>query len=293
MGVRMEKIFRRLVPATLAGFAVVAVVLLAASPAVPAPGDSANLQVVKSDSPDPVTVGSVLTYTIRVTNLGPQTATGTTLTDSLPANVDFISATGGNCDLKGKTVTCDLGSLGGSGTEATVTIRVRPNKAGTLTNTATVDSVENDPVTSNNEDTETTSVREAATPPPSPQGATCRGVPATIRGTAGDDRLAGTRGRDVIAAFGGNDQIAAFAGQDLVCAGRGNDSVGAGSAADRVFGAAGLDRLLGRGGPDVLRGNRGNDVLKGNRGNDRLRGGRGSDRCRGGAGADSLRSCER
>ena len=290
----MNPLVRKLSSAGVAGIVLVAVALLAASPAVPAPGDTANLRVTKSDSPDPVTVGSVLTYTIQVTNLGPQGATGTTVTDRLPSGVDFVSATAtsGNCNRNGRNVTCNIGAIPnatpGNTTPATVTIKVRPRKAGTLSNTAEVDSVENDPVAANNSDTETTTVREQTTPAPA---LTCRGVTATVRGTAGPDTLSGTGRRDVFAALGGNDQIVALAGQDLVCTGRGSDFVNAGSAADRVFGGPGGDRLLGRGGPDLLRGNAGNDVLKGGVGSDRLRGGRGNDTCRGGPGADSFRSC--
>jgi len=271
--------------------AVVAGGLALSSAAVPAPGDTADLRVVKSDSPDPVTVDSVLTYTIRVTNLGPQGATGTTVTDRLPSNVDFVSATAssGTCTRTGRNVTCNLGTVQAGNTNAeTVTIKVRPRRAGTISNTASAESVENDPVAANNEDTETTTVQEQGAAP----AATCRGVAATRRGTSGDDTITGTDGRDVIAAFGGNDEIVAMGGQDLICAGRGNDFVNAGSAADRVFGAAGADRLLGRGGPDLLKGNAGRDILKGGIGSDRLRGGIGFDTCRGGAGADSLRSCE-
>ena len=45
----------------------------------------ADLEITKSDSPDPVTTGSDLTYTITVTNNGPDAATSVTVTDTLPA----------------------------------------------------------------------------------------------------------------------------------------------------------------------------------------------------------------
>jgi uncharacterized repeat protein (TIGR01451 family) len=255
-----------------------------------APGSS-DLRIAKSDSPDPVNTGSVLTYTIQVRNFGPDAASGVTVTDQLPKGVDLVSATAtsGQCTQKGRKVTCDLGGLGvptiDYGSAPTVTISVIPRKVGAISNTASVMGGQKDPDASNNRATATTLVIGP--------GATCRGVPTTKVGTAGDDTITGTGGPDVIATFGGNDTIASLSGRDLVCAGRGRDYVGAGSAADRVFGGAGKDRLLGRGGPDVLRGSAGNDVLRGNRGADRLRGGAGSDRCRGGIGADSIRSCER
>jgi uncharacterized repeat protein (TIGR01451 family) len=259
--------------------------------AVAAPTTSTDLSIAKTDSPDPVSVGSILTYTLQVQNLGPEAATGVTVTDQLPKGVDFVSATAtaGQCTRKGRKVTCNLGRLGAPtvdyGGPPTVTITVIPRQVGTIGNTASVKGDGKDPVASNDKATATTSVVGPT--------ASCRGVPATKVGTTGDDTIVGTGGRDVIVALAGNDTIASLAGRDLVCAGSGRDYVGAGSAADRVFGGAGQDRLLGRGGGDVLKGNAGNDVLKGSRGADRLRGGSGSDRCRGGAGADSIRGCER
>ena len=78
-----------------------------------APSGSANLKITKSDSPDPARVGSNLTYTIGVENLGPVPATGVTVTDNLPKGVDFVSATGpaGPCAVQGGKVTCGLGAL--------------------------------------------------------------------------------------------------------------------------------------------------------------------------------------
>lgn len=252
---------------------------------------SANLKVTKIDSPDPVRVGANLTYTIGVENLGPNPATGVTVTDNLPRSVDLVSATGpgGSCAVQGEKVTCEIGSLNPvgvnyGGTPATVTIVVVPRRAGTIRNTATVKGDQKDPGPGNNRATAITRVRSATF---------CRGVAATVSGTAGNDVLVGTPGPDVIAAFGGNDRIVSESGRDLICAGSGADYVGAGTAADRVFGGAGPDRLLGRGGPDLLKGSGGRDVLKGGRGSDRLRGGRGFDRCRGGGGFDSTRGCER
>jgi uncharacterized repeat protein (TIGR01451 family) len=276
---------RKLGWSTMLAVAALAAALLLAPTAPSAPGDIADLSVTKTDNPDPVTVGGALTYTATVTNLGPQEATNVVLEDRMPPQSDFVSATAsaGKCEDKGTRITCELGKLAKDAT-VTVTIVVRPTKTGTIDNTATVDSVETDPVPVNDSATASTRVTAAST---------CRGVPATIVGTPGSDRLIGTGGPDVIAALGGGDTVIAEAGQDLVCSGGGNDRVVAGPAADRVFGGTGADRLLGRGGPDLLAGNPGRDVLQGNAGRDRLRGGAGFDRCVGGAGFDPERGCER
>jgi uncharacterized repeat protein (TIGR01451 family) len=270
----------------------VALTLAVAGTGSAAQPDTANLKITKTDSPDPVHVGSQLTYSIGVENLGPSPASGVTVTDNLPKNVDLVSATGpaGACGVQAGKVTCAVGALNPigvnyGGTPATVTIVVVPRATGTIHNTATVKGNQKDPDTANNKATAATRVTAVA--------ATCRGLPATLSGTSGDDELLGTPGPDVIVAFGGNDRILSRAGQDLICAGRGNDYVGAGTAADKVFAGPGRDRLIGRGGPDFLKGSGGGDVIKGGRGADRLRGGRGFDICQGGPGADSIRGCER
>ncbi len=274
-------------------FAIVPIAALGlafASAGSAAPG-SADLRIAKTDSPDPVAAGATLTYAIEVDNLGPNAATGVTVTDQLPRSVDFVSATasGGQCGLKGRKVTCALGTVpfaaGMYATARQVTIAVIPRQVGTITNTATVKGGEKDPVKANDKATATTLVSGPAR--------TCRGVPATIVGTRGNDVLVGSGSSDVVVSFGGDDTIYAFSGRDLVCAGPGRDYAGGGTAADRLIGGSGTDRLVGRGGPDAVRGGAGNDVLKGNRGDDRLRGGSGFDRCRGGSGRDSLRGCER
>ena len=277
---------------TLLALAGLVATLLYVPAASTAPGDLADLEVIKADTPDPVLVDATLAYTIQVANLGPQGATGVTVTDELPSQTTFISASAstGSCDRKGRRVTCNLGNLAADVTKAnavTVTIQVRPKRGGTIVNTASVDSIENDPNAANDRASTATLVTEPT------QTFSCRGATATIPGTPGPDRLVGTAAPDVIAARGGADTIFGLSGRDLICAGGGNDRVTAGSAADRVFGGAGVDRIRGRGGPDLLAGNGGPDFLFGNAGDDRLRGGRGFDRCYGGAGFDNERGCER
>jgi uncharacterized repeat protein (TIGR01451 family) len=122
-----------------------------------------NNRMVKTDSPDPVQVGQPLTYTLAVQNLGAATATGVVATDTLPASVTFVSATStqGTCTRAGVTVTCAVGSLPGLA-QATITIVVIPNTAGTISNTASVTQNEVDTVPGNNSDTEPTTVINAA-----------------------------------------------------------------------------------------------------------------------------------
>ena len=54
-----------------------------------------DLSITKADSPDPVFVDHELTYSITVTNDGPDAAAGVQVTDPLPSGVDFVSANAG------------------------------------------------------------------------------------------------------------------------------------------------------------------------------------------------------
>lgn len=119
----------------------------------------ADLLVTKIAAPSPVGAGSNLTYTVIVTNRGPNTATSVILTDFLPINTTFVSAS--NCGQAGGVVTCNLGTIV-KGAKVTRTIVVTPNDAGILTNVATVAANEDDPVPGNNTATAITTVN----PPP-------------------------------------------------------------------------------------------------------------------------------
>jgi uncharacterized repeat protein (TIGR01451 family) len=122
---------------------------------------AADLSVSKSDAADPVAQGDNITYTVTVTNGGPDTAENVVLTDDLPDGVTFVSATPdqGSCGEMGDVVTCDLGDLA-NGADAEVTIVVNAPTAGTLTNSASVSSDTADPNSGNDSDTETTEVEE-------------------------------------------------------------------------------------------------------------------------------------
>jgi len=126
----------------------------------PPPAGAADLSVTKTDSPDPVRVGGHLTYTLVVTNSGPETATDVTLTDTLPRTMRVVSTStaAGSCAVAGPVVTCNLANIA-VGASVTVTIRVTPTRSGSLTNMATVSFSGTDPDPVDNTDAETTTVR--------------------------------------------------------------------------------------------------------------------------------------
>jgi uncharacterized repeat protein (TIGR01451 family) len=129
----------------------------------PGPPGSADLSVTKSGAPDPVTVGSELTYTVAVSNAGPDAAAGVTVTDTLPGTVTFVSATPSQGTCSGTaTISCSLGTINASGS-ATVTIKVIPTTDADLSNTASASATTADPNAANNADTELTVVNPAPT----------------------------------------------------------------------------------------------------------------------------------
>jgi len=125
--------------------------------------NGADLSITKTGSPDPVHTGQTLTYTLTVHNGGPLAASSVSVTDQLPRNTAFgtATATQGSCSLTQPTkriVTCSLGTIA-SGATVTATVMVTPpSKKTTITNTASVSSTTSDPNTANNSASATTSV---------------------------------------------------------------------------------------------------------------------------------------
>jgi uncharacterized repeat protein (TIGR01451 family) len=111
----------------------------------------ADLSIVKKDNPDPVVAGHTITYTVEITNNGPDVASSVVVTDHLSGSVTFIAATPsqGACSPAEHMITCNLGDLT-IGETATITIVGAPMTIGVVTNTATTTSGTADPDTNNN-----------------------------------------------------------------------------------------------------------------------------------------------
>jgi Ca2+-binding RTX toxin-like protein len=88
---------------------------------------------------------------------------------------------------------------------------------------------------------------------------TCKGDPATIVGTSGDDVRTGTSGKDVMVGLGGNDKLFGLAGNDTICGGSGKDTLNGGKGNEKLYGEAGNDTLKGGPGKDKLKGGPGKD----------------------------------
>ena len=245
-------------------------------------GNQAYLAVIMTDDIDPIESEQLLTYTLIVTNNGPDLATAVRLTDTLPLDVTFksVTTTAGNCLEEDGEVLCDLGNLS-SGSSITITITVMTGAAGDIINTVNLSGNEFDPDLADNSATETTTVIVTET-------YYCEGVAATIVGTPGDDLLNGTPADDIIVALGGNDTINGRSGNDIICGGAGNDTLKGDAGDDILKGGPGDDLLEGSSGQDQLWGGQGIDSLNGGSGSDELHGGPAADTLEGGSGVDIL-----
>ncbi|HJQ35661.1 MAG TPA: hypothetical protein VKB93_00850, partial [Thermoanaerobaculia bacterium] len=117
----------------------------------------ADLSVTKS-APASVQTGNPLTWTIVVSNSGPNSASAS-LSDGLPSGIAVTSIDGGawNCSQAGDTVNCS-GALS-AGASNTILINANaPTQAGSITNNVVVSSPIGDPNPNNNAAFATTNV---------------------------------------------------------------------------------------------------------------------------------------
>ena len=123
----------------------------------PPPPPPADVSVTNS-GPATGVEGGNLTYTLTVTNNDPtNTASNVVLTDTLGANLKFVSASG-SYTQSGGVVTFSLGTMA-PGQIVTMTVTAQATEDGSLTDTASVSSG-NDPVPGNNSAPATTTVSE-------------------------------------------------------------------------------------------------------------------------------------
>ncbi len=126
---------------------------------------SADLAITKT-GPATVVAGGSVAYSLVVVNNGPSDAASLTVTDTLPAGVTFVSATGAGwaCSNVGNvSATCTRAVLVAGATAPTITVTVTaPAQAGSLSDTASVASTTADPVPGNNTSTAVTAVTASA-----------------------------------------------------------------------------------------------------------------------------------
>jgi len=125
-----------------------------------------DLSITKAGSPATQTLGAGnITWTIVVTNNGPDTDTGVTIADPMPAGNTFVSATStqGTC-TGGAILNCSIGTMA-SGASVTITLVTTPSTVGAQTNTATVAGSRPETNTANNQASATVQTVGVITPP--------------------------------------------------------------------------------------------------------------------------------
>jgi uncharacterized repeat protein (TIGR01451 family) len=108
---------------------------------------NANLGITKTDGLTTINPGSAVTYTIVVSNAGPDTSNGSIVTDTVPVTITGVTwtcgtptggATCGAASGSGNAISTTANLPSGSSLKYTVTGTLSPTATGTLSNTATV-----------------------------------------------------------------------------------------------------------------------------------------------------------
>ena len=94
-----------------------------------------DLSVSVIDFPDVVTLGDDLTYTFTIANTGPASASGVVFSNAFPSEAIFVRASSsrGSTTVTDAHLVCHVGDLA-AGEQALITITVRPNRPGAVTN---------------------------------------------------------------------------------------------------------------------------------------------------------------
>ncbi len=113
--------------------------------------DPADLELEKTVDRSTVSLGGTVTYTLTITNHGPDMATDVTVVDELPSGLRLIKATPvqGSCSTTGQSLSCNVGTLDDQGSTS-VTVEAQTSSLGSLVNHASVLSNEYDPNLANN-----------------------------------------------------------------------------------------------------------------------------------------------
>ena len=109
----------------------------------------ADLLISKSVSDATPNVGDTITFTLTVANSGPDTATGVTVADLLPAGVTFVSSNPGQGTYNNLTGVWTVGTVALAATPI-LTVTATVNAPGQIVNSATVDGDQFDPNLGNN-----------------------------------------------------------------------------------------------------------------------------------------------
>jgi hypothetical protein len=117
-----------------------------------------DLSMSLRGTPNPLTLGSQLTYQLRMRNAGPANATGVTGVLTLAQSETFLSATSACIHTATRIVTCTIPRAIAPGTGATPSVTVSVGQTGVVEASAIVSSSLTDPLPADNTSTERTRV---------------------------------------------------------------------------------------------------------------------------------------
>ena len=140
-------------------------------------GKQVDLAVSFSDYPDPVIKNGSILYVLAATNRGPDTATGVTASVSLPAGMNFSSASS-DCIQSSGSIVCSLPNLA-AGSQAARVIVANPTVAGDWTASATVSGQEVELVSADNTASATTAIVDEG--PKANLGVFLKAAPKVVR----------------------------------------------------------------------------------------------------------------
>ncbi|MGV3503383.1 MAG: gliding motility-associated C-terminal domain-containing protein [Adhaeribacter sp.] len=112
---------------------------------------SANLAITHTASPAPYLPENFVTFTLRVSNAGPAPASGVVVTDLLPAELAFVSATASAGNYLAVSGTWTVGTLANGAAETlSLVARIKAPANTTVRSSASVVAAETDPNPANN-----------------------------------------------------------------------------------------------------------------------------------------------
>ncbi|MEU6300699.1 Ig-like domain-containing protein [Streptomyces erythrochromogenes] len=148
---------------------------------------SVDLRMTKT-GPARVVPGGAISYSMTVTNDGPDASSGYTVTDTIPPGLENAATTTPGCSITAGRLSCTSGALA-SGSANTISLTGTAAASGvtSIANTAEVTGNDRDPNAANNRSTATTTVAPVTTPViTSPaNGSTLTDNTPTFSGTGG------------------------------------------------------------------------------------------------------------
>ncbi len=161
-----------------------------------------DVSILKTGPGTPLPGGSPVTYSLLVSNRGPDVAQNVNVTDPLPPGTQFVSAggSGWSCQNVFGTVTCSRSQLDVQAAPVILLDLITPSQPQTLVNTASVTSVSADPDPGNNASSSAINL----VPPQIDMSVSIQGETGTASGAGPIDYTVTVRNESLVDASGVN-----------------------------------------------------------------------------------------